>query len=1197
MSKRISMLLLGLLLWGVQAFAQNAVSGKVTDAKGEPMVGVGVLVKGTTVGTMTDFNGNWSLNVSRDAVLVFSSVGYTEQEVAVGGRSVLDVTLLESNEFLDDVVVVAYGTAKRKDLTGSISTISEKNLVMQAHGSVSRALEGQVAGLQTSVVDGQPGLDVGIRIRGIGTASANNSNALIIIDGTPALEGTNVLSSINRNDIESVTVLKDAASTALYGSRGANGVVLITTKSGRQGKMKISFEARAGFNTIGANSRFKKIGDGNPGELYEFAWQSIYNDVYYGKGQNTDALAGNAAAAAQFASQHLFDYTGDATGGFGRNGLGNKMAYKVPGMTVTTTGSGTDASGTMSGAYLVNPDGKINPDATLLYDGKGEGSVYDALVSNRFRQEYNISASGATDKVDYHVSLGMLSDPSYISWSSFDRYTGRANVNAQVTKWLKSGANFAYTHRKTKSQSTRWGRNPGYVTQNVFTWVQASTSLDQMYARDADGKFITNTDPASKYFGQRMVNLKPGRDYPNVANSYSPFGATNTLWAYNLPLYYSQAEYSQVYDDMTMKGYVRASFLKWFSVEANLSYDKTFETLTRFWNTESAHDMNSLKRSYGSAIRRNKNDYGVLNAQQLLNYNQDIGKHHVDAMAGHEYYQYDFEQMYLASAHSLLNDFKGYVNFLGTASYGTFGQGANGSLQKLAMESYFGRANYIFDNKYYVSASLRRDGSSKFKRKENRWGTFWSVGGGWRISSEPWMEGTRKWLDNLKVRASYGVIGNQNGIDYYSGYQRWSYGGRDWTAEQNNYPQVVSLTKRGWVNDALTWENVHTTDAGIDVSLFGGKVTGTFDYFNKHTVNAIWGKNVSILAAGQASLNQNTAGIRSRGLEFEINWQPVHTEDWDVLFSLNGTHYNTVLTSLPEGDDYTYIAGPDAWGLGGAGKGADEYLRGVGKDYFNMYIYRYGGVAGNPDLKYWGSDKAWHTGYQKGDADAGHALFWHKVTEGEAGSSAFGAGYKTGDDILVASSGLASRYEIGDAIPELYGGFSTTVRYKNLDFSAQFSYQLGGKFISLDYGSNECGKYMSGFNLKEGAQAISAELLGNTWTAETPGAKFPLNYYSGDQTAFGATQATSGINPTDLCVFNASYLAIRNLTLGYTLPKKLVSKARISSLRVYATADNPFLCFSHSGVDPRWSMTGGIEVGAFSYPYLSVYTLGVNIDF
>ena len=1185
------MVLLAFLTIGMQVFAQNAVSGKVTDSKGEPLVGASVLVKGTSTGTMTDLDGQYRIpSVASNAVLVFSSIGYETKEVAVAGQKTINVTLADEAEFLDDVVVVAYGTARKKDLTGSISTVNSESIVAQAQGSVTRALEGQVAGLQTSAIDGQPGVDMGIRIRGIGTASANNSNALIIIDGAPALEGTNVLSSLNRNDIESITVLKDAASTALYGSRGANGVILVTTKSGKQGKTKISFEARMGINSIGANSTFDKIGDNGASELYEFYWQSIYNDVYYGKGTNTSALQGNATAAAEFASQHLFDYTGNATGSFSRNGLGNRMAYSVPGAVYTSTGSGTSASATMTGAYLVNTDGKINPDAELLYNGNGYGSVSDVLLSNRFRQEYNVSASGASDKIDYHVSLGMLSDPSYITWSSFNRYTGRANVNAQVTKWLKAGANFAYTHRKTLSQSTRWGRNPGYVSQNVFTWVDASTVLDQMYGRDKNGNVILNSD------GEPMINCNVGRNYPNVTNSYSPLGYTATPWSYNLPLYYSQAEYSQVYDDMTMKGYIRASFLKHFTAEANLSYDKTFVTFIRFWNTESAHDMNGLAASYGSAIHREKLDYGDLNTQQLVNYNQDFGKHHVDALIGHEYNEYNYDRIYINGAHTLINDFQGYVNFLGTAGYSTFGSGHGGSMDKVAMESYFSRANYIYDEKYYLSASLRRDGSSKFKYVENRWGTFWSIGGGWRVTGEPWMEGAKGWLDNLKIRASYGVLGNQNGISNYSGYQTWSYGGSNWTSGSSTYPQTYSLTKSAWVNDALTWENVHTTDAGIDFTLFKGKVSGTLDYFNKHTVNAIWGKNASYLAAGQASLSQNTAGIRNRGLEFELNYQPVHSSDWDVLFSLNGTHYKTILTSIPEGDDYTYTAAPDAWSMSGAGSGSTEYLRGVGKSYFNMYIFKYGGVAGNPDKKYWGTDNAWHTGYTKGDVDAGHALFWHKVTAAEASANTFGTGLQENDDILVANASQASRYEIGDAIPALYGGFSATVRYKNLDLSAQFSYQIGGKFLSLDYGSNECGKYMSGYNLKEG-QAASSELIGNTWTESNLSAKFPMNYYSGDQTASGATQATSGINPTDLCVFDASYLSIKNITLGYTFPKKLVNKAHISNLRVYASADNPCLLFSHSGVDPRWSMTGGIEVGAFSYPYLSVYTFGINLDF
>ena len=259
-------------------------------------------------------------------------------------------------------------------------------------------------------------------------------------------------------------------------------------------------------------------------------------------------MKGDATKAAQFASAHLFDYSPDGT--FARNGLGNKLAYNVPGAKYTTTGTAGTAnqSATMSGAYLVNTDGKLNPAATLLGNW-GSSDVNDALVANRFRQEYNVSATGGSDKIDYHMSLSYLSDPSYITWSSFDRITARGNVNAKITNWLKAGVNFAYTNRKINSQSTRWGRNPGFVSQNVFTWTGCSTPLDHMYALDKDGQFILNSDK------EKMVNCNINRNYPNVANSYSPLGYTSTPWSYNLPKYFEQAEYSQKYNDMNTKGY------------------------------------------------------------------------------------------------------------------------------------------------------------------------------------------------------------------------------------------------------------------------------------------------------------------------------------------------------------------------------------------------------------------------------------------------------------------------------------------------------------------------------------------------------------------------------------------------------------------------------------------------------------------
>ena len=1171
MGKRLITILLVLLTVGTQAFAQSSVSGKVTDKTGEPLVGVNVLIKGTTTGTMTELDGTYTLpSVKSGAVLIFSSVGFASQEIQVGSRKVINVVLTEDTEFLEEVVYVAYGTAKKKDLTGSITQVDGNSIAVQAQGSITRTLEGQVAGLQTTALDGQPGLDMGIRIRGIGSKSANNANALIIIDGTPATDGINPLSSLNSNDIASVTVLKDAASTAMYGSRGANGVILITTKSGNKGKTKVTFSGRWGINALGGNATIDRIGMGNPGDYYEYVWQSIYNEL------STGPMKGNDSQAREFASAHLFDYTGSTTN-FGRNALGNWMAYKVPGMNITPTGSGQNASGTMSGEYLVGTDGKLNSNAELLYDG---GTAYDELYSTRFRQEYNVTASGGTDKVDYHISLGALSDPSYVKQSSFKRYTARANVNAEITDFLKVGTKFGYTNRHTRSQATRYGRNPGAATQNIFYWINETLPLKQVYARTEAGSFMKDAN------GNRLVAMtSPNK--ANTANSYSPFGATTGLSTTNLPGFAEQSYDDQGYDDLNLHGYARVKFLKHFTFETNLSYNTTFGVRERFFNAESAAFVSGLG---GSAISRVKNVFKTMTTQQLFNYNQDFGKHHVDAIAGHEYYQYDQDETRYASAHSLIDDFTGYANFLGTQTYGSFGSANGGSLNKLRMESYFLRANYIFDDKYYVSASIRRDGSSKFKHAEDRWGTFWSVGGGWRISSEPFMEFSKTWLDNLKLRASYGVIGNQNGIGYYSGYTTWGYGGSNWRIDGSTiYPGSTSLSRGSWQNPYLTWENVHTTDAGLDFTLFGGKVSGSFDWYNRQTVNALWDKNVSYLATGQATLTLNTAGIRNRGFELELSYQPVKTKDWDVILSTNGTHYNTVLTSLPKGATDPFTASADSWSLSGGGSSnGSEYYRGVGKDYYNMYLYRYGGVAGNSGKVYYDDNYNRFSGYDASSNYNGYPLFYHKVTAAEAEAGTFGTGVKEGDDILTTKTALANKYEMGDAIPEWIGGFTANVRYKNFDLTAMFSYQIGGKFYSVEYGN---GQYRGSGNI---GGSISSELFNNTWSESNKDAYFPMQVYS-QSYRDGATIGSWAY--TDMALFSASYLSIKNITLGYTLPAKITNKAKISSLRVFASADNPVLLYSHSGVDPRWSLVGGMEVGAAAYPYLAVYSFGVDISF
>ncbi len=389
------------------------IQGHVVGSKsGRPIAGASIKEVGGKNASSTNENGDFTLSVaSNKVVLSIQYVGYIAKNMEGNVGIPLRVELQEDNTVLDEVVVVAYGAAKKKDLTGSVSTIDNKALNMQSNSTVSRALEGAAPGIQVSAVDGQPGIDMGIRVRGIGSASQNTSNALVVIDGVPA-QNDNPLATLNPKDIQSVSILKDAASTALYGARGANGVVLVTTKKGVSGQPRISFEGKLGVNQVGPY-QFDKIS--NPKDIYEFAWLSVYNSVRYGvdgtgisKRYTTNVQNPNMSheQAAEFASSHLFDYIGSTTK-FQRNSLGNWMLYDVPGAVYTPSGTGADASSTMSGAYLVNTDGKLNPGARLLYSDRYD----DYLLENRLRQDYDLSASGGNDKVNYFLSDGYVEDP------------------------------------------------------------------------------------------------------------------------------------------------------------------------------------------------------------------------------------------------------------------------------------------------------------------------------------------------------------------------------------------------------------------------------------------------------------------------------------------------------------------------------------------------------------------------------------------------------------------------------------------------------------------------------------------------------------------------------------------------------------------------------------------------------------------
>ncbi len=1128
---------------------QKSVSGTVTDESGQPLPGATVLIKGTTQGTVTNVGGEYFIsNIPDNAILQFSFVGMRTQEISVGNQSTINVSMFADAIGIEEVVAVAYGTVKRKDLTGSMSVVDSKHMDTQSNSTVTRALEGAVAGLQVAAVDGQPGLDMGIRLRGIGSASQNNSNALIVIDGVPA-QHDNPLSTINPKDIESVTILKDAASTALYGSRGANGVVLVTTKKGGSGETKISFQGRWGINQVGPY-QYDKISD--PKDIYEYAWQSIYNSVRFGvggsgisKNYTTNVQNPNMTHddAAQFASAHLFDYTG-STSKFTRNALENWMLYEVPGAVYTPSGAGATGSATMSGAYLVNTDGKLNPNAKLLFDDN-----YDKyLLENRLRQEYNVSATGGNEKVDYFVSLGYLEDPSYIRGSEFARYNGRTSINAKLYDWIKVGTNVAYSWRETQSPATRYGRNPGSAVANPFRFFNGQNQLIQLYAHDQEGNYIYEN-------GEKKVHVLAG-------DTWSPLGLTSTsLSSTNILDMLDTDQDIRKSSDIITRSYAEIKFLKDFTFTTNLGLEKYNETRTRYWQSETgqAAGVGAFGKTYQNVT--------VLNTQQLLNYAHDFGKHRVNALAGHEFNRYHLENMNYNSSYELIPGFVNYANFVGRYNGGTFSS-PGGTEAENAMESYLGRASYVYDDKYYAEASMRRDGSSKFKYKEYRWGTFWSVGAGWRVSGETFMDNTKNWLDNLKIRSSYGVIGNQNGIGNYSGYQLWSYGAKyTQTTGGNGIPESFTLTQGSFPNDALTWENTNTFDVGVDFALLN-RVYGTFDFYNRNTNNAIWDQPIAY-SLGQSSLQKNSAKIQNRGIEVELNVDIIKRKDLSWAVELNGTHYTTVLKEVPAGVgspalDGNWTANADSWSIAGSGTSSNvTYLRGIDKDYYNLYLFKYGGV----------------------DQTTGLPLFYHKVTEDDHTNGLYNDVAVDGD-VKTTNYSTASRYELGSAIPKWIGGFNTTLRYKNFDFTGMFAYQLGGKFYSNEYGN---GMYRSD-NL---GRSLSAELIGNTWTPENTDAKFPMSMYGntyGDGSTFGSWLYT------DMALFSASYLNFKNVTFGYTLPGSLLQKYKISALRLYVSADNIFMITSHSGIDPRMSLVGGLDVGAYAFPSMRTISFGVNLD-
>ena len=692
------------------ATAQTQVNGVVVDETGEPVIGATILIKGTSQGTITDFDGNFALTTPANATLVVSYVGMNTQEVAAAPN--MRIVMDSDAELLDEVIVVAYGTTTKGAYTGSAAVVDSKTIEKRQVSNISNALAGASSGVQVLNANGQPGTSATIRIRGVGSINAE-MDPLYVVDGIP-YDGD--LSSLNSADIESMTVLKDAASTSLYGARGANGIIMITTKKGKTGAAKVSFNSRIGVNSRAVENY--TVFD-NPQAYLEKSYEAIYNAGIYNLGRSP-------LDANRYANQTL---TKKSSGGSGY------QIYTLP-----------------AGELMIGQNGKLNPNATLGYN---DGEYYytpdnwaDETFQNNVRQEYNLTMSGANERGNFYMSLGYLDDKGVVSGSGFNRLSGRLKSDYKVKDWLKVGGNISYNHSESLYPDEQTNISS---SGNAFFIANYIAPIYPMYVRDAETQQIMLNNGRNVYDYGDGQSTNRDRSFMSIAN---PAG----------DLIYDKTNY--LMDIMNTSWFAEITPMEGLMLSARygLNLDNTkYNSLGNAYMGQSA--------SYGGTAYQEQTRELGFNQQYFANYSHSINDiHQLDYTLGYD--GYNFQSEYVFASGQNLYDPESY--FVGNAIDQLRGGGRKDTY---ATEGYIGRVNYSYDDKYFGSLSGRRDASSRFS-SDNRWGTFVSLSGAWQLTRESFMEDV-SWVDMLKFKASFGQQGNDNIGNYYAWLDQFKMSGAD----------------------------------------------------------------------------------------------------------------------------------------------------------------------------------------------------------------------------------------------------------------------------------------------------------------------------------------------------------------------------------------------------------------------------------
>ncbi|MCQ2129015.1 MAG: TonB-dependent receptor [Bacteroidaceae bacterium] len=1046
MMKKLTMILACLFLSVGMAFAQSTVSGTVTSkSDGQPVIGATVKVVGINVGAVTDANGRFTFTAPKGAKHVeVSYVGMITQTIPVGSN--LRIVLAEDPKVLDEVMVVAYGTTKKSSFTGSAETVDSKEMELRPITSATKAIEGHVNGVQTTSGSGQPGSSPSIIIRGFGSINASNT-PLYVVDGIP-YDGS--IASINPSDIESMTVLKDASAGALYGARGANGVVMITTKKGKEGKPEVTWRS-----TVGWNSRSLKPYDNvDMKEFVQLLYEAYRNDNIYRDGMDWES--GEAAARAALSGK-----------------LGGELYNPFKNYTWNN---------------IIDPaTGQVRPDAQAAWD---ENWMDEIQRKNAFRHEHQFQIAGGSERTKYMMSLGYLNEDGTLKTTNFQRYSARVNVQSEVTDWFSANMNTSLGH-----SIQNYSRFTGTANSNVWYTAQFANPLFPVYIKNLDG---TNALDA---------NGNPQLDYgengrPGTLSDFSVLGG----------LY---DDISDVRSDIASvrTGLVfgsdsdRFGWAKGIKLALNFGLDYNNSNEMEYYNMYHGNQANA-----GGLIYKYNGRTQSYTFNQLLTWNRSFGKHNIDFLVGHEWYDYKYN--YLSGGKSNL------VDGIYELRPGTTLQDADSYSDNYRIDSWLSRLNYNFADKYYFSASLRSDKSSRF-HKDNNKGTFWSLGANWRITGEEFMKSV-KWVDNLSFKVSYGEQGNDNLGSYYAWQSLYnlSYSNGD-----NVGGVITSLETKD-----LTWEKNGNFNIGIEGALFDRRVRFNFEYYYRKTTDMLLSYPMA-LSTGFSGYNANVGDMRNTGVEMELTVTPIKTKDlvWDFTF-MGNTVSNKVLKLTQESPEIV----------------SSPFIIKEGMPYNTFYLPKSAGV----------------------DPTNGQQLYW-AYKKDDDGNKIDGSEYITKN----TAEATNSRYYQGSRIPDFYGSIGTNLSWKGIDLSVLTTYSLGGKiYDALYYGS------------------MNVMYINDTWNRSA------LRRWQqpGDVTDVPRMSFNSTNIVTDRYLIDASYFAIKNITLGYTFPTSLVTSWGLGGLKVFASADN-LVQFNHlDGMNPQYNFSGSTS---YTYAPNKTISLGIEVKF